>query len=271
MHMPSVIDQARAKIRAAKLEPLESEEAIYCYDVAQKRSFYCEGATSLFDKSFDYFIEVVAKGKRRLGASKLYGHPHLPPGWKRPKGTAWQRAHLYFQLNVGDFKKYDLEDRFPKQGICYVFIDPKTDGLIGHYEPDPGVELVEHAEIPGLGDTDEYLSFVPRFMFHMVDVVDDEPAAKRIPAKLKNELKQLLGATLVERSPVMHIFGRPQFWQGEDETAPKVKSKDKKLPSPSDVLLFHDEYEDGAMHFWADGAALKKGRLVDLKLTASTT
>jgi hypothetical protein len=89
--------------------------------------------------------------------------------------------------------------------------------------------------------------------------------------RLKNELKALLGATMTERSPIMHIFGRPQFWQGEDETLPKGKDTNRKLPSPSDVLLFHDEYEDGAMHFWVDGSALKKGRLAKIKLTASST
>jgi hypothetical protein len=48
---PSILDQARARIRAAKLKSIKSEEATYYYDVAQKRSFYCEEATSCFDRS----------------------------------------------------------------------------------------------------------------------------------------------------------------------------------------------------------------------------
>jgi uncharacterized protein YwqG len=255
---------ALEKIRSAKIPPLKSEEAIYYYDVSERRSLYAEKPdSSIFEKCFDYFIKVsFAKGTQNLGASKLGGYPHLPESWKLPKDNKWKGLQFYAQLNISDFNKYDIGDVFPTQGIFYLFTHPEESRIQVHYDPKPKIGLVVRQDLPAFTKKEQYFTFTPHFIFHAVDVADDdETAAKHIPKKLKDDLEKLLKANMTDTNPTFHIFGRPQFWQGEDEG--------KRGPSPDEVLLFQGEIEDITIHVWLDRDALKTGDVSNAKLTFS--
>ncbi|MDF2695717.1 MAG: hypothetical protein K0S65_4100, partial [Labilithrix sp.] len=85
--------------------------------------------------------------------------------------------------------------------------------------------------------------------------------------KLQKELQSLLGgAEMITWNPDSHIFGRPQFWQGEDE-----EDEPRKRKASPKVLLLQTVLEDASIHLWIDRKALKKGDLKKISETASGT
>ncbi|WP_418500384.1 DUF1963 domain-containing protein [Flagellimonas sp.] len=67
-----------------------------------------------------------------LGASKMYGLPHLPDSIKFPPG-------LYFiaQFNCSDLKPYDVYNVLPENGIFYFFVDESCEETSCHYYDGP--------------------------------------------------------------------------------------------------------------------------------------
>lgn len=65
-----------------------------------------------------------------IGASKIGGQPDLPQGWKWPINESKRKGHssvgqplaFFFQLNLAESSKYDLEHKLPKAGWLYFFI-----------------------------------------------------------------------------------------------------------------------------------------------------
>ena len=281
--MSTPLQSAREQIRQAKIAPLESDEAVEYYDVASKRAIFPEeNDPSMFEKSFDYFI-ALSPGEDEevaLGRSKLGGQPHLPKAWKLPK--KWSELQFHAQLNIADFKAHDLEDLFPEKGIFYIFLHPEVGEVGVHFEPNPE-KLVLREDIETFEEDETPLEFEPHFMFHVVDVVaGEEKTAKHIPAALTAQLEKLLGgATMASTNPTQRIFGRPQFWQGEDEVhGDDTDDEDgddgdddeaPALPTASSVLVYHGELDDNTVHVWVDRAALKKGDFSKATMTFSGT
>jgi hypothetical protein len=67
------------------------------------------------------------------------------------------------------------------------------------------------------------------------------------------------------------FFGRPNYWQGEDEEhgPKKKKAKDAKKEKP--VLLLNLEIEDASLHIWGLSSQIRKGNFSAVKETFSTT
>jgi uncharacterized protein YwqG len=291
------IKQAKELVRSytfpkGSLEKIESEGTYY----DGERSIYFKEDekvnNDIVANSLSYYIdisnEVVNEKKIKLGASKAKGLPHLPKSWEWPKGN-----YFYAQLNISDFKQYDLENLFPENGIIYLF-DNTTDGFEILYYDGP----LEELEVRAYPDKktlpnakyywDDYvnetsiLTFEPEFIFYLGgDAYDYRDACKLIPKDLKEQLEDILKAKLTEWSSSNRIFGRPLYWQGEDEDfeddwddeeldedefeddedfGDEESEKDKKVEENHEgreILIFHDEYGEGNIHVWINENDLK--------------
>ncbi|TGK38358.1 DUF1963 domain-containing protein [Leptospira gomenensis] len=252
---------------------------------------------TILSKTLHYFIDIDEKEtpekKIPIGASKMKGLPHLPNAKFWPKET-----YFFAQLNFAEFKKYDIEDLFPDEGILYIFDTVEGDFVLKFYEgsiqdlkvvdypdedslPEPEYHLEDYR------DTTFRLSFSPKFLFYAAgDAYDYRTIAKILPKELCNKLTKLLKAELTTWNPSLRIFGRPLFWQGEDERMDdddeeeeegnkKVKSGRKKsvpkIEENPEVLLFHSEIGEGHFHIRIDRKDLKKKKFAKAYSTYSGT
>jgi hypothetical protein len=86
------------------------------------------------------------------------------------------------------------------------------------------------------------VEFRPAALFYLDcdDVYDLSPTTKLIPNSVREEVAAVLGAPVKSRDTDLRIFGRPVYWQGEDENFPD---------------LFDDDEEgdnEGHIHLWTD-------------------
>jgi hypothetical protein len=269
----SLREAALALIRQAALPPLPVREMLYCYDVVQKTSAYLDKSKStsaLFETCFDCFIRVSSGPlSPRLGASKRGGAPHLPAGWTPP--AALEGLRFLVQLNIADFKKYDFEDAFPAAGIIYLFQHPELAVCRAHFEPSDA-DLVSREDVEPLEAEAEGLTFSGRFKFHLADLgAVDNATRAHLPSALVDALAQRLDATYETGQPSQTIFGRPRYWQGEDEGDPNRPDPPRSVPRRERVMLFQTEIDDANVHLWIRRGALKKGDLSTLGQTSSTS
>ncbi len=235
------------------------------WDGDRSRMFYEMNADTLAT-SLHAFIAIDGtsiKDERKapLGISKMKGLPHLPKSMKWPKGT-----FFLAQIALDDVKKFDVEDLLPKSGILYFFMaegdckvlhfDGKSSELEVREYPEEKPENAEYY-LDELLEASARIKFSPQYIFYAGggDAYDYSPSASIIPKDLRAKLDAALtGFSLSKRDRSTRLFGRPQYWQGEDEDS-RAKSKPK---PPKNALLFHDEFGDGSIHIWVDRKAAAK-------------
>ncbi len=248
------------------------------WDGDRSRMFYAMDAETLA-RSLHPILEIDEtkiqdERKAKLGISKYKGLPHLPKSMKFPKGS-----YFVAQIACADVAKHDVESLFPKTGLLYFFMGPGDECHVVHWDGDPKeLEVREYPQdkpqdaeyyLDGFLSSSARLTFSPRYVFYAGggDVYDYSPSAKLIPKDLRKSLDAALpGFSLTERDSSLRLFGRPHYWQGEDEETRKTKPK-----PPKYALLLQDEFGEGTIHFWVDRKAAAKGDYSKCWMTYSGT
>jgi Domain of unknown function (DUF1963) len=251
----------------------------------------------ILSKSLSYFIEIdekeISEEDIPLGSSKMKGLPHLPNANFWPKAT-----YFLAQLNIAEFKKYDIENVFPDQGILYFFDNIEGEFIVKYHDgPMSDLKIIDYPDAKTLPEAKYYLeeyrdvayqlSFKPNFIFYVAgDAYDYRTIAKLIPQDLSDQLKKIFKADLATWSPSFRIFGRPLFWQGEDEEGfdfddyededdedENITEKSQKDDSAeeNDILIFHSEIGEGHIHIRIDPKSLKDKKLEKAYSTYSGT
>jgi hypothetical protein len=66
---------------------------------------------------------------------------------------------------------------------------------------------------------------------------------------LRNQVAAILGGSIASRDADLRIFGRPLYWQGEDERLDDDDDSHERRH-----LLLQDEFGEGHIHVWIDAA-----------------
>lgn len=266
--------------------------------------YFSQGLTrEILADSLNWHInltEVSASSEKAipLGVSKIKGCPHLPKNMKWPKG-------LYFaaQLNCAEVNKHDASGFFPDSGMLYFFFDDASADwqILYHDGPIENLELRPYPDPSELPNSEYYyeefsqyhakLRMKAEFVFH----IDDGLEAKYLPQELLSSLKNLLRAEFSGSGSHFSIFGRPTYWQGEDErgdlmidmaaedlimqmeegeiTEKEFEAAMQELQEgeSTDKLIFQDEFEEGHIHFWVKTDAFEKKDFSKSRLTFSGT
>jgi uncharacterized protein DUF1963 len=262
----SRITQARELIRRAALpDGLRAfgQQDVGRYAIDEARLLYYDGdgtrflATELtpdvLAQSLHYTIRLNTRAipdesAVPLGSSKHRGLPHLPPGFAWPHG-------MYFaaQFNLAELRPYDVYDVFPDSGMLYVFMD-MADGVrvVHHDGPLDALRVTPYPDPDTIPTAEYYLddfikkagliTFIPQALFYVGgDVYNLSAATALIPRELRDEVAAVLGAPVVTRDTDRRIFGRPTYWQGEDEGY---------WPRQARHLLLQDDVDDATVHVW---------------------
>ncbi|MCP3927148.1 MAG: DUF1963 domain-containing protein, partial [Desulfobacterales bacterium] len=108
-----VLDKIRKRILKEDLSKCDLTSLEEIYDIKVDN----EALLNYFEHVIELF---TTKSKVKLGQSKKGGLPHLPKGFQWPKGE--EEYYFFAQLNIDEFKQYDLKDQFPDSGIIYYFV-----------------------------------------------------------------------------------------------------------------------------------------------------
>jgi predicted DNA-binding WGR domain protein/uncharacterized protein YwqG len=239
--------------------------------------YYFNGKATLFLKKkklsmeilsqcLHYFIHIdclriTDEKKVKLGVSKIMGLPHLPASIQWPHDY-----YFYAQLNLKELTKYDVEKMFPADGMLYIFFDQSEDenkcrilfynGTMDSLSivPYPKKEMYYKKKFINNSST---IKFIPHFIFYLQgDANNYNEIAELIDDKLKLKISETLGCDIANHYNQPNIFGRPKYYQGEDECTGKRKM-DNYLPN-NFIMLFQDKFGEGAIHFWIRKEALKE-------------
>jgi len=186
-----------------------------------------------------------------LGASKYRGLPHLPPDFRWPDGQ-----YFAAQLNLVELHHLDVAELLPDRGMLYFFFNGGSDATVAHYDgPLDALAVRAYPDPAELPDAEHYLDdFVrsaarftptPGYLFYVDQGYGYQTIAELIPADLRAQLDALLCGTLLADNTDLRLFGRPRYWQGEDETYDEHDPTD----GEPDLVLFHDEFGEGNIHF----------------------
>ncbi|MCP3927172.1 MAG: DUF1963 domain-containing protein [Desulfobacterales bacterium] len=204
--------------------------------------------------SFTYVIaiETVYESDQNnktlpIGSSKLGGLPHLPEDF------IWPEDHYFFvQLNINDFKKYDLNNEFPEYGMIYLFTD--NDGYGKAFYSKAPIESLKAREYSfELNDymqeelSEKEFRFHPNFYFEtysMDEIVD------YLPKSCIQKICKLLNTTSYERFTILHehMLGENVTWQGEDP-----------LKKSGYTLVFQYDTGEGSVYIGVHPVELKRG------------
>lgn len=268
-----------------QLKELEEYRDCEYYDGQYTRQF-TELNSEVLSRSLGYGIKLIKKKTPQEaippGASKFKGDPDFPKSWEWPGDLKF-----HCQLNVADFKPYDLEDEFPSSGILYFFDneDEATEDFRVLYYDGPLAEL-EARKHESAFTTAYQLSFASYCIFYLTDYNE---ILDFLPEDLKKKVESILACRLTGDDASFRIFGRPVFWQSEDippsddpgedvlkslmipgfvKSSPKEKEKADK---PNRILLLQDDYGEGTIHFWISATDLKKSNFNAVTTTYSGT
>lgn len=219
-----------------------------------------------------------------IGTSKYRGLPHLPRDMGWPAG-------LYFaaQLNLADLAKVDVTRRLPDSGMLYFFYNSGADDQVIYWDgPASELEVREYPAPSTLVHSEYYLDdflkgetveFAPYWLFYFNhgDVYDYGEIRGLLPDELVESLSSKLGTSIQTWDSTCRLYGRPYYWQGEDEFGGYPDDFDEEGnpiwydDDEPDLLLFQDEFGEGNVHFWCKEAAAANGEFSDAWLTYSGT
>jgi hypothetical protein len=252
----SRLDDARALVRAHPVpEALRRlDDGLHYYDGASR--WTREVTPEILARSLHYLVRIkqtaiADEQSVPLGSSKYKGLPHLP------SSITWPAGHYFLaQLRLEELHPLDLYDAFPATGLLYLFFSPAGSIQVIHYDgpvdtlrvtpyPAKPPKDAKH-DLSGFLRSAASIRFRPRAAFYLgSDAYDLREARKAIPRALRDEVEALLGAKVMAWDTDCRIFGRPFYWQGEDEHEGGFRDD-------GPVLLFHDEFGEGHIHFWID-------------------
>jgi hypothetical protein len=284
-----VIEEARALVLKADF----SDD----FKAYAEQAYFWDGQFSNSSDSFDpnqlasaLSYQIKLDGKRiedenavPIGASKYRGLPHLPPDMAWPEG-------LYFaaQLNLDDLAAVDRSGRLPSSGMLYFFFDSGANESVFHWDGDkstlairayPDPATLHHAKYY-LDDflKGETIEFKPYWLFYynQGDAFDYRELRGLLPPDLINSVTKTLGASFETWDSGCRLYGRPHYWQGEDEDMGAPTDFDENgmpiwEPREPELLLFQDEFGEGNIHFWCDPAGAATGDFSDVWLGYSGT
>ncbi|MCP4133998.1 MAG: DUF1963 domain-containing protein [bacterium] len=208
-------------------------------------------------KLADFFTYVIAVDSYSPtekpippGSSKKGGLPHLPPGFEWPQGSKGEEYYFFAQLNISDFKKYDLNNEFPDSGMIYHFI--KDGGFGKAFYSNAPIKSLSVQEYPSglkkvyLSNIDFFekkMEFHPNFHFKYIEM-------DLLPGDSISKIKKLLNVPgeIKYRRLYDHILGTPDntyeyaHWDDSNET-----------------LVFHYDFGDGNALIVIHPTDLKKG------------
>ncbi len=206
-----------------------------------------------------------------LGTSKYRGLPHLPRGMEWPQ-------NLYFdsQINLTDLAEVDVSGRLPRSGMLYFFFNNRGDHAVVHWDgPAEELELREYPDASALADSKYYLAdflkaratltFEPYWLCYLNhgDSTDYRDLRAELPDELVECVSKVLEAPFLEWDNSSRLYGRPHYWQGEDEGEMPVGFDDDGEPiwgEPREkLLLLQTELADASIHFWSDPKAAASG------------
>lgn len=276
----SPLERARDVLRAATLPDklrLLGQEEVGNYAVDSARLLYYDGRQTVFlskevtpavlAESLQYIIKVRTKPIKdeasvRLGISKYKGLPHLPGGFEWPEGQ-----YFAAQFNLEVLSPLDIHGVFPAHGMLYIFFSPEGDGAtVAHYDgPLTSLQVTPYPDPHSLPDAKYYLKgflkesgrieFVPKGILYLAgDAYTYEEAFKLIPDKLRLEVEEALGCPLTYKDTDTRVFGRPLYWQGEDEAYGR-RRRAKETP----IVLYQDEFGEGHIHVWVNRSDASRG------------
>ncbi len=165
-------------------------------------------------------VKVKTEKDIPVGASKVKGCPDMPDSMVWP-------PNLYFlaQLNCAEVSKIDNTGFFPDTGMVYFFANSNVDDYAMQYYDGPVSDLKRRNLPPAdkFDDSQYYykefkdnfrsLKMKPVFVFN----VDSGLNQEFVSAELIEQLERILKAGFSDQCSSFSVFGRPQYWQGEDE------------------------------------------------------
>jgi ankyrin repeat protein len=239
----------------------------------------------LIADSFSYVIGINKKKINNendlvLGSSKIKGLPHLPPDFQWPEGY-----YFYAQLNMEELHKYDIENKFPSDGMLYLFLNC-TDSqmkcnVIYHNGESDKLNLTGYPENIKLPNREYYLddfkknsysiSFYSFFSFNDFGI--------KVPDEIIKKIENILNCKFKEYSSqdIPNIFGEPLCPGGEDGLYDLMYlGKDDiddtdKIETSGKTLLFQNYFADGIVHIWIDNNDLKRKDFSNCFVTYSGT
>ena len=265
--MTDKLEQARDVVRRHAVPDAlrrlgEDDEWLPYYDGVGTSFLQSDVTPDVLARSLHYMIKLKSTGVRDesevpLGVSKYKGLPHLP------RGDAWPNGHYFLaQFNLADLHSIDLHGAFPSRGMFYVFFNPGGEVVVSHYDgPLDQLHVVPYPDsakkfggakyyLDGFKRRSSRLRFRPRGVFYLGgDAYNLSTATKLIPKRLRNQIADILGGSIASRDTDLRIFGRPLYWQGEDE-----RVDDDEHLEVSRHLLLQDEFGEGHIHVWVDAA-----------------
>jgi hypothetical protein len=279
------VNQAREIIRKYPFQEKQlsdyAKDKIGLYFRKESRGYYYNGKiTKLFKvltpeilaESFHFIINLADTSPTlKMGYSKLFGSPHLPGDWKMPGD--WKGMSFWFQINLEEVKPFDKEDLLPEKGIIYVFQHSSEGKCKIYFYTDTLDKLITRADIPVLNNEKEQaVSFEPSFIFYIGgDTYDYSEIYNFIPKALRDDLEKLLECKMDDTDSCTRLFGRPVYWQGEDEEFDEEFDEDQDFESNELALFFQDELDDAAINIWVPKSDLRNGVFENAFETFSTT
>lgn len=214
----------------------------------------------------DYIIAIrghKAKAPLATGLSKQGGCPDLPDDF------VWPGERIFVcQINLSEFKPFDIYDAFPSQGMIYYFVNEScndnrvfylesTQGLKARKPPLPLPEWYQYYESELIEEAWEF--------FPALSGLDEKEAAE-VPNEIVQELSQNLKQKLVFDDPGAKIFGRPDG-ELEDEVFRNYK-RPKNLLDPKEWVQYQSPWllalqfssGDGFLYLGLPPGDLKKGQ-----------
>jgi hypothetical protein len=260
------IEQARDLVRQRRLPRTlrrvgEEDDGLSYYDGFGTDELDTEVTSDVLARSLHYMIRlkltsVSDEFELPLGASKHKGLPHLPPDLE------WPGTHYFFaQFNLAELHPLDLYDAFPAGGMLYIFFDPAGEVSVIHYDgPLDSLRVVPYPSsakdftgakyyLDNFRKRPSLIRYRPRCAFYLgSDAYDLSRTTKLIPKDLREEVASILGGRVASWDTDCRIFGRPLYWQGEDERYGRRRREEPRR------LLFQDEFGEGHIHVWIDDA-----------------
>lgn len=257
----------------------ENEESSYFDNTSSQTISFSKITPEIIAKSLAYVINIEESkySEEALGYSKKNGHPHLPSDWILP--SQWKGKYSFLmQINFQEINSFDIDGVLPKTGIAYIFQHKEEGRCMIYYYNGDSESLAVRKDLEPFSEVDEEvrLTFNSGFIFYIgSDAYDYSAASRLIPKKLEEQLKELLKATMLQTDSGFRVFGRPVYWQGEDEYYDEHfgDEPENELNNEEDdnVLLLHMELDDVSIHTWINADALKVADFSQVWQTFSTT
>ena len=146
------------------------------------------------------------------------------------------------------------------------------------------LEIRDYPDASTLPDAEHYLhefrrgetiDLRPYGLFRASDseAYDHRELRERLPAALIEKVSRKLGAPVESWDGLHRLYGKPLFWQGEDDDVIGLDDDGEPIwrEPESRLMLYQCELGDATVHFMCAYEAAAKGDFSGVEVTASTT